>query len=94
LISSHEGGSVHTIGIQELRDNLSRYLEELSQGKTFTITRHGKPIAQLVPIRGESALERLVAEGKVTPPRQRKGTAPTPTATDGPVSDLIDEQRR
>jgi prevent-host-death family protein len=85
---------VHTIGIQELRDNLSRYLEEVSRGSTFTITRHGKPIVELVPVREASTLERLVAEGKVRPPSRRKRRAPTPIATNGPVSDLIDEQRR
>jgi prevent-host-death family protein len=60
------------IGIQRLRDGLSRYLEDVSQGKTFTITRHNRPIAVLVPIRPASTLQRLVAEGKVRPPVRRK----------------------
>jgi prevent-host-death family protein len=52
-----------TLGFQQLRDRLGRHLEEVSQGRTFTITRHGKPVAQLVPIRATNPLERLVAKG-------------------------------
>ncbi|MDX6283406.1 MAG: hypothetical protein QOH03_4477 [Kribbellaceae bacterium] len=85
---------METIGIQQLRDGLSRYLDDVSRGETFTITRHGKPFAQLVPSRAASTLDRLVAAGKITPPSRRKQPAPTPIATDGAVSDLIDEQRR
>ncbi|WP_328331684.1 type II toxin-antitoxin system Phd/YefM family antitoxin [Kribbella sp. NBC_00382] len=83
-----------TLGFQQLRVGLGRYLEDVSQGRTFTITRHGKPVAQLVPIRAASRLDRLVAEGKVTAPSRPKRPAPIPTPADGPVSDLVAEQRR
>jgi hypothetical protein len=39
-------------------------------------------------------MERLIAEGRVTLAKRRKRPAPTPIKTAGPVSDLIDEQRR
>jgi hypothetical protein len=39
-------------------------------------------------------LERLIAEGRVTPHTRRKRRAPEPIKTAGIVSDLIDEQRR
>jgi prevent-host-death family protein len=85
---------VDTLGFQQLRDGLGRYLEDVSQGRTFTITRHGKPVAQLVPLRPMSSPERPLAGGKVTPPSHDKQSAPTSVPTDGPASDLIDDQRR
>ena len=82
------------VGIRELRDGLSRHLAEVRGGQTITVTDHGKPIAQIVPVSVPTALERLIAEGRVTPAKRRKRPAPTPIKTAGPVSDLIDEQRR
>lgn len=82
------------VGIRELRDGLSRHLAEVRGGRTITITDHGKPIARIVPVAERTTLERLIAEGKVTPAKRRKRPAPVPIKTDGPVSDLIDEQRR
>ena len=36
------------VGIRELRDHLSAYLERVKAGETFTVTEHGRPIARLV----------------------------------------------
>lgn len=82
------------IGIRELRDGLSRHLAQVRAGETITITDHGKPIARIVPIKKPSRLEELIAEGRITPATRRKRPAPKPIKTAGPVSDLIDEQRR
>ena len=40
-----------TIGAYEAKTNLSRLLDEVAAGRTVTITRHGHPIARLVPLR-------------------------------------------
>jgi prevent-host-death family protein len=82
------------VGIRELRDDLSRHLAEVRDGRTITVTDHGKPIARIVPVDGPTRLQQLVAEGKVRPPLQRKRPARIPSKTDGTVSDLIGEQRR
>lgn len=82
------------VGIRELRDGLSRYLAEVRKGRTLTVTDHGRPIAQIVPHGQPTTLERLVAEGLVTPPRSPKRTAPRPIKANGTVSDLVAEQRR
>lgn len=39
-----------TVGAFEAKTHLSALLERVAQGETFTITRHGKPVARLVPI--------------------------------------------
>jgi prevent-host-death family protein len=60
------------IGVRELRQNASEYLRLVQTGESFEVTDHGRPVAQLVPLRRpakESVLERLIREGKVRPPQ-------------------------
>jgi prevent-host-death family protein len=85
---------VDSVGIQELRDGLSRYLAEVRAGRTVTVTDHGRPVARIVPVDEPSLLERLIAEGLVQPARQRERSAPQPVEASGTVSDLVAEQRR
>jgi prevent-host-death family protein len=37
------------VGVRELRQNLSRYLERVKQGETLTVTERGREVARLVP---------------------------------------------
>lgn len=38
-----------TVGAYDAKTNLARLLDEVERGKTITITRHGHPVARLVP---------------------------------------------
>ncbi len=40
-----------TVGVRELRQNLSRYLERVKDGETLTVTERGREVARLVPSR-------------------------------------------
>lgn len=40
------------IGSYEAKTHLSSLLEQVANGESFTITKHGVPIAQLVPTPG------------------------------------------
>ena len=82
------------IGVRELRDGLSRHLAQVRSGHTVTVTDHGEPVARIVPIGVPTALERLVAEGRVQPAATRKRAAPKPIKGSGTVTDLVDQQRR
>lgn len=82
------------VGVRELRDGLSRHLAAVREGRTVTVTDHGRPIARIVPIGRPSRLEQLIAEGKVVPGKRAKRPAPDPVRASGPVSDLIADQRR
>lgn len=82
------------IGIRELRDSLSKQLAAVREGRTITVTDHGRPIARLVPVDAPTRLEQLRAEGRVQPVRRRKRPAPDPVPVDGTVSDLVADQRR
>jgi prevent-host-death family protein len=56
------------VGVRELRQNLSVYLERIARGETLEVTDRGRAVAILAPIRHESsALERLTAAGLVVP---------------------------
>jgi len=44
-----------TVGAFEAKTNLSALLERVAQGESIRITRHGKPIARIVPDDPESS---------------------------------------
>ena len=75
------------IGAYDAKTHLPTLLERVAQGKRFTITKHGRPVARLVPIertspdRRREAIERLklFREGQTL---------------DVPVKQLIGEGRR
>jgi len=41
---------VKEVGVYNAKTQLPRLLDEVERGETITITRHGKPVARLVPI--------------------------------------------
>jgi prevent-host-death family protein len=82
------------VGIRELKNQLSRYLDQVRNGDELVVTDRGRAIARVVPIGDERALDRLVSEGVVTPARRAKRLASKPVPTKGTVSDLVSEQRR
>lgn len=82
------------VGVRALRDELSRHLDEVKDGHTITVTERGRPIARIVPVTEHSTLERLRAEGRVSPARSRRRPLPPAVASDGSVSELVSEQRR
>ena len=75
------------IGAYEAKTHLPALLERVARGERFTITKHGRPIARLVPVersgpdRRREAIERL----KVF----REGQT-----LDVPVKQLINQGRR
>ncbi len=38
-----------TVGVRELRQNLSKYLTRVKRGETLTVTERGREVARLVP---------------------------------------------
>ena len=82
------------VGVRELRNNLSRYLERVQAGEEVLVTDRGRAVARVLPLSGERTLDRLIAEGLVTPARQAKRRARRALKAAGTVSDLIADQRR
>ncbi|MCL2653825.1 MAG: type II toxin-antitoxin system prevent-host-death family antitoxin [Propionibacteriaceae bacterium] len=82
------------VGLRALRANLSSYIETVKQGRTFTLTEHGRAVARLVPVSGASAYERLVMDGLIEASRRQPVPLEPPIVTQGTVSDLVAGQRR
>jgi prevent-host-death family protein len=66
-----------TVGVAELRQNLSRYLQRVAKGERLIVTDHNRPVAELGPPPTTGAdLDRLIAEGRVSRPVRRGLPAP------------------
>ena len=50
-----------TIGAYEAKTHLPSLLERVARGESLTITRHGKPVACLVPVAGDRTLAKQAA---------------------------------
>lgn len=56
------------IGVRELRQHASRYLDRVKAGETVEVTERGKLVALLVPPHpATSARERLIAASRLIP---------------------------
>ncbi|HEY7069229.1 MAG TPA: type II toxin-antitoxin system prevent-host-death family antitoxin [Acidimicrobiales bacterium] len=83
------------VGIRDLRDHLSRYIDRVRGGDELVITDRGLAVARLVPVEGGRKLDRLIAEGVVTPAAKSRRARPRQRVqARGSVSDLVAEQRR
>lgn len=56
---------METIGIRELRQHASRYLERVERGETLEVTDRGRPVARLVPVTRDSWAD-MIRGGRVT----------------------------
>jgi prevent-host-death family protein len=54
-----------TIGVRELRQRASEFLEDVKKGHSIEVTAHGRPIARLVPVRGVDRRQQLAARGRL-----------------------------
>lgn len=85
------------IGVRELRQNLSVYLRQIrEQGRSYEVTERGEPVAQLTPLPADelSGWDRLVAEGRITPPTRGWETLPPPPRLPGrSLSEILREMR-
>jgi prevent-host-death family protein len=84
-----------TVGIAELRQNLSVYLRRVKAGERLVVTDRNRPVAELgPPMKTESRLERLIAEGQVRPPKRRGFPKPLKMGKDPhALSRALDEVR-
>ena len=66
---SETAGGPARVGVRELRQNLSVYLDRVKDGEVLEVTEHGHAVALLTPLPRStmSTLDRLIADGRVTP---------------------------
>ena len=73
------------IGIRELRQHASRWLERVRQGESFEVTDRGRAVALLVPTRPSSRYDELVASGEIVQATADLRLVEPLPATDGPT---------
>jgi len=84
------------VGIRELHDRLSRYVQHVQHGAEVVVTMRGRRVARLVPVDEIDPLADLRARGLVrepTAPRHPRARQARLKAAK-PVSDLVADQRR
>jgi prevent-host-death family protein len=84
------------VGIRELKNGLSKYIDRVEAGEEMIVTDRGRPVARLSPIdAAHDRLAELVAAGVVRPPASgTRHHARRRIKPKGNVSDLVAEQRR
>jgi prevent-host-death family protein len=89
-----------TIGVRELKAQLSRTMRQVKAGETVIITERGKPIGRIVPLETalEDRLQELVAAGVLAWNGKKFGVRPrrcAPARVKGPVTvaELLLEDR-
>ena len=85
---------METVGIRELKANLSRYVARVKAGERIIVTDRGKQVAELAPLHPElQTLNRLAEDGQVS----WSGRIPVfergPRLTGPRASDAVIEQR-
>ncbi len=71
------------IGVRELRQNASRYLELVKAGEQVEVTERGRLVALLVaPDPARSARDRLILQGRLIPATQPFSLPPGRGAAD------------
>jgi prevent-host-death family protein len=90
------------VGVRELKNRLTHYLQRVRQGEEVVVTERGKPVALLVSLRDagpaksrEARLARLAAAGVISLPRGKPLRRIRRVRVSGePVSRTILEDRR
>ena len=84
------------VGVRELKNNLSRYLDRVEDGEEVIVTDRGRPVARLSAVdRSADHLAELIAAGVVRPATRTTRVAPKQRIKPrGSVSDLVGDQRR
>lgn len=89
---------MRSVGVRELRQNLSRYLAQVKEGESLAVTERGREVARLTPSGpADSPIARLVAERGATMPRgdllANVRNSTLPPASGPPSAEILDELR-
>jgi len=82
------------VGVRELHDRLSEYLERVEAGAEVVVTRRGKRIARLSGVDIDDPLAELTRRGLVRMPQKPRSPRKPRVEPAGSVSELVAEQRR
>lgn len=81
------------VGVRELKQHLSEYLDRAEAGEVVRVTDRGRPKAMLVPLPGRLRLDDGIAQGWVTPASGTLRQAPQRHRASRSVLDVLAEDR-
>lgn len=89
---------MNTVGIRELKANLSRHMKRVRGGARLVVTERGRAIASIQPIQSDDSIEwvhAFVAAGRArwSGGKPHGATRPAPIAAERAVSDAVIEDR-
>ena len=67
---------MESIGAYEAKTHLPRLLERIARGESLVITRHGRPVARLVPVQYDDSERAEQAARRIAERRMRLKRAP------------------
>ena len=79
------------IGVYDAKTQLPKLLERVSRGERFLITKHGRPVAELVPATADAALDVKEIVRQMQEWQEREGPTLGPGLT---IRELREEGRR
>lgn len=83
-----EATTSSSVGLRELKNHLSRYVQVAHEGGEVVITDRGKPVARIVPVDPKrSKLDAMIAAGRVRPALRRDVELPEPIPVTGSITD-------
>lgn len=82
------------VGVRELKQHLSEYLDRAAAGEIIRVTDRGEPKALLGPLVGAGRLQLGIDEGWIRPPAVGGGLPPTERFRAGArVLDVVQDDR-
>jgi prevent-host-death family protein len=93
---SESGKPLAKVGVRELRQNLSVYLDRVKAGETLEVTEHGRSVARLTPNPPArlSILDQMIADGRAQrATRDHRTIPPAPKIPGRPLSEILLEMR-
>lgn len=89
--------SQHTVGIRQLKEQLSHFVEQVKAGATVVITERGTPVGRIVPVASslESRLQQLAEANLLAWSGRKLGSKAPAVRVRGvqTVADLLLEDR-
>ena len=81
------------VGVRELRQNLSVYLQRVKEGETLEVTERGLPVAELRPRSAAplSKIDQMIADGRITPAKTSPRDIPYPPPPSDPTAPTLSE---
>jgi prevent-host-death family protein len=81
------------VGVRELKQHLSEYLERAAKGELIRVTDRGQPKALLGPVPGEGRLESGAKEGWIRAAEEIEPGSVRRAAASRGVLEVLDEDR-